>query len=461
MFARHLASCGFGLKQQLQEARMDHATLRAAIVDYFRTQLDEAKARRASLGPFTPEERQQVENGIDLLEEDNADYWRLLGRENAETELGRFFQVSGLSRDEYWPHAMRVLDEIRKGKIGAAKEIMAFAGELDAYDFSGAQSAAAGAAGAVFGREPATSPEPSHRVAQAISGPLLSELFAQRKVEAEKSNEWSPKLREDYQSWTELFIEVIGDRPILEYKKPDARKFKDILMQLPSNRGKHAQTKGLSPLEAIEVAKTHGLDTLSPSTVNKGLARMQATWNWADKQLDEEVTDIFGPMKLAGNGNARAEADPFPGYWNNPEQSKELFVGDHLRLGDLGRVDDFGYLYLSDRVKFRMKSGGYNVYPTEIENVLADHDAVSEVCVFGVPDSRWGDRIEAVVTLREGAECSGDALKDFCRNKIANFKIPKNIEIWDDLPRGATGKILKRSVIDLMVERYAKLEASE
>lgn len=83
------------------------------------------------------------------------------------------------------------------------------------------------------------------------------------------------------------------------------------------------------------------------------------------------------------------------------------------------------------------------------------------MCVFGVPDSRWGDRIEAVVTLREGAECSGDALKDFCRNKIANFKIPKNIEIWDDLPRGATGKILKRSVIDLMVERYAKLEASE
>ncbi|GGO54868.1 Acyl-CoA synthetase (AMP-forming)/AMP-acid ligase II [Roseovarius pacificus] len=181
--------------------------------------------------------------------------------------------------------------------------------------------------------------------------------------------------------------------------------------------------------------------------------------SWVDVRIiDEDNRDV--PTGELGEVVIRSDI-AFPGYWNNPEQSKELFVGDYLRLGDLGRVDDFGYLYLSDRVKFRMKSGGYNVYPTEIENVLADHEAVSEVCVFGVPDSRWGDRIEAVVTLREGAECSGDALKDFCRNKIANFKIPKNIEIWDDLPRGATGKILKRSVIDLMVERYAKLEASE
>ncbi len=101
MLARHLASCGFALRQQLQEARMDHAALRAAITDYFRTQLGEAKARRASLGPYTTEQREQVQNNVALLEEGNGEYWRLVGRDCAEQELGRFFDVSGLSRDEY------------------------------------------------------------------------------------------------------------------------------------------------------------------------------------------------------------------------------------------------------------------------------------------------------------------------------------------------------------------------
>src|SRR6056297_403121 len=84
MLARHLASCGFALKRQPQEARMDHATLRAAVTDYFRTQLHEAKARRAFLGPYTPEEREEAGNTINLLKADNGDYWRLLGRDHAK-----------------------------------------------------------------------------------------------------------------------------------------------------------------------------------------------------------------------------------------------------------------------------------------------------------------------------------------------------------------------------------------
>jgi acyl-CoA synthetase (AMP-forming)/AMP-acid ligase II len=81
---------------------------------------------------------------------------------------------------------------------------------------------------------------------------------------------------------------------------------------------------------------------------------------------------------------------------------------------------------------------------------------VHEVSVFGVPDQLWGDRIEAVVTLKPGAATGAEALKEFCRDRIASFKIPKHIEIWDELPKGATGKILKRAVIDTMLARYAK-----
>ncbi|WP_166636173.1 DUF6538 domain-containing protein [Aliiroseovarius marinus] len=156
-----------------------------------------------------------------------------------------------------------------------------------------------------------TPPDATGSATADHSGPRLSVLFAEREEEAQRTGKWSPKLLDDYRQWTELFIELAGDRPILSYKKPDAREFKNVLMSLPSNRNKRRQTKGLSAMEAVEAGKAYDLPTLSVSTINKALGRLQATWEWASKQLDEEVLDIFGPMKLDTNGNARGEADPF------------------------------------------------------------------------------------------------------------------------------------------------------
>ena len=152
------------------------------------------------------------------------------------------------------------------------------------------------------------------------TGPRLGELFAQRKSEASRTNSWAPKLLDDYQAWMDLFITLKGDRPILSYNKSDARDFKKLLMGLPSNRSKLRQTKGLSALDAVKVAKAEGLPTLTVSTINKALTRMQATWRWADKQLDENIPDIFGPMKLAAANSARDEADPF-----SPDQLRLIF----------------------------------------------------------------------------------------------------------------------------------------
>jgi acyl-CoA synthetase (AMP-forming)/AMP-acid ligase II len=175
---------------------------------------------------------------------------------------------------------------------------------------------------------------------------------------------------------------------------------------------------------------------------------------WVDTRIiDEENKDV--PPGEIGELVVRSDV-MFPGYWRAPEKSQEIFFGEWLRTGDLARRDFEGYVYLADRVKFRIKSGGYNVFPTEIENVLAEHPAVHEVTVFGLPDKVWGDRIEAVISLKPGADASPQALKDFCKDKIASFKIPKHIEIWEELPKGATGKILKRAVIDIMAERHAK-----
>ncbi len=137
-----------------------------------------------------------------------------------------------------------------------------------------------------------------------------------------------------------------------------------------------------------------------------------------------------------------------PAYWNAPDKYAETVKDGWLHTGDMAQRDDEGYIYLGDRAKFRMKTGGYNVFPTEVENAVAEHPAVHEVCVVGLPDPSWGDRIHAVVVTNEGMSLTLDEMKAFCAERIATYKIPKSLDIWDEIPKGATGKILKRQVME-------------
>jgi len=172
--------------------------------------------------------------------------------------------------------------------------------------------------------------------------------------------------------------------------------------------------------------------------------------SWVDTRIvDDDNQDL--PIGEVGELLVRSDV-AFPGYWNAPEKTAEMFLEDWVRTGDLAKRDKDGYIFLSDRAKFRMKTGGYNVFPTEVENVLAEHPDVHEVSVFGVPDPVWGDRIEAVVTLKPNRSLDPEILREFCKDKIANFKIPKKIEVWPELPKGSTGKILKRAIIDLKIK---------
>ncbi|MGH3376187.1 MAG: class I adenylate-forming enzyme family protein [Actinoallomurus sp.] len=134
------------------------------------------------------------------------------------------------------------------------------------------------------------------------------------------------------------------------------------------------------------------------------------------------------------------------GYQNLPEETAAVLRGGWLRMGDLGRRDDRGFFYLVDRKKFMIVTGGYNVYPVVVENVLADHPAVREVAVIGVPDERWGESVCAVVV--SAAPVTAEELVAFCRPRLATFEVPKRIDFVDSLPRGATGKVLKRGLRD-------------
>ncbi|HJV87753.1 MAG TPA: long-chain-fatty-acid--CoA ligase [Noviherbaspirillum sp.] len=137
------------------------------------------------------------------------------------------------------------------------------------------------------------------------------------------------------------------------------------------------------------------------------------------------------------------------GYWRNPKATAEVFPhgrdehGGWLRTGDAGYVKD-GYLYIHDRIKDMIISGGENIYPAEVENALANHPAVAEYAVIGVPDERWGEAVKACVTLKAGMSATPQDIIDFTRERLAHYKCPKSVDIMDVLPRNPSGKVLKR-----------------
>ena len=135
------------------------------------------------------------------------------------------------------------------------------------------------------------------------------------------------------------------------------------------------------------------------------------------------------------------------GYWRNPEATAEVMRGDWYLTGDLGYRDEASYIYLVDRAKDMIVSGGENIYSTEVEDALGSHRAVEEVAVFGVPDPRWGETVYAVVFSR--TPTTADDLVEHCRGRIAGFKVPRCIELrTEPLPKSAAGKILKRELRD-------------
>ena len=141
------------------------------------------------------------------------------------------------------------------------------------------------------------------------------------------------------------------------------------------------------------------------------------------------------------------------GYLNLPAESLEALRGDGwLRTGDLGRMDERGYVFLGDRRKHMIVSGGFNVYPIVVENALAEHPAVREAAVVGVPHPEWGEAIVAAVSLFPGREASSEELIAHCRQRVSKFAVPKHIEIVPSLPRGSTDKLNKREVQRLLVE---------
>jgi long-chain acyl-CoA synthetase len=163
--------------------------------------------------------------------------------------------------------------------------------------------------------------------------------------------------------------------------------------------------------------------------------------------IDVQIVDEIGESVAAGaKGELVARgANVMRGYWNNPEETAHASRDGMFRTGDIGYQDSDGFFFILDRSKDMIVTGGENVYSGEVEAVIYEHPAVREASVFGIPDSQWGELVTALVVLKPGAVLSTDELTKYCRQFLANYKVPRHIEFSEvELPKSGSGKILKR-----------------
>jgi acyl-CoA synthetase (AMP-forming)/AMP-acid ligase II len=138
------------------------------------------------------------------------------------------------------------------------------------------------------------------------------------------------------------------------------------------------------------------------------------------------------------------------GYWRLPEKTAETIIDGWLHTGDVGLIDERGYLFLKDRIRDVIITGGFNIYPTDVENVLSQHQAVYECAVFGMPDEKWGEAVHAAVQLHPGAICEPEDLIAHVKTALGSVHAPKKIHFLDQLPRSSVGKVLKTAIRELL-----------
>jgi len=163
------------------------------------------------------------------------------------------------------------------------------------------------------------------------------------------------------------------------------------------------------------------------------------------KLVDDEGNEVSGDPDARGEIAIKGP-NVMKGYWNRPDATAEVMRGDWFLSGDIGTRDDEGYYFIVDRKKEMIIRGGYNVYPREIEEVLYEHPAVMEAAVIGVPDETHGEEIAAAIGFKPGESATEDEIQSFVKERVAAYKYPRHIWFVDELPKTATGKILKREI---------------
>ncbi|MFI4999063.1 MAG: fatty acid--CoA ligase [Reyranellales bacterium] len=193
---------------------------------------------------------------------------------------------------------------------------------------------------------------------------------------------------------------------------------------------------------------TGAITLLPPEDHDPADAGKLLSCGYAQKGVELRILGDNGEDLPAGSVGEIAVRSPqiMGGYWKLPEATTRAIQGDWFLTGDAGYLDDKGYLYIYDRVKDMIVSGGENIYPAEVESALFGHPGVADVAVIGVPDDRWGEAVKAIVVKKPGARVTPGELITWARERIAGYKLPKSVDFIEALPRNPTGKILKREL---------------
>ena len=193
---------------------------------------------------------------------------------------------------------------------------------------------------------------------------------------------------------------------------------------------------------------TGAITLLPPQDHDPNEARKLLSCGYAQEGVELRIVGDDGQDMAPGKVGEIAVRSPqvMAGYWKLPEATARAVQGDWFLTGDAGYLDEAGYLYIHDRVKDMIVSGGENIYPAEVESALFGHPAVADVAVIGVPDEQWGEAVKAVVVRKPDAQLTPGELIGWARERIAGYKLPKSVDFIDALPRNPTGKILKREL---------------
>jgi acyl-CoA synthetase (AMP-forming)/AMP-acid ligase II len=192
-------------------------------------------------------------------------------------------------------------------------------------------------------------------------------------------------------------------------------------------------------------------------TNERGLPRL-ASAGKPSRYVEVEIVDESRrplPAGEAGEIRTRGEHASL-GYWRQPEATAETFQDGWVYTGDVGYIDEDGYLFILDRRKDMIITGGFNVYPREVENVISTLRGVREVAVVGAPDPKWGELITAVISTEPGASLTADDVIAHCRASLGGYKVPKRVDFIDELPKSGAGKILKPVIKEQLWADHAR-----
>jgi fatty-acyl-CoA synthase len=216
----------------------------------------------------------------------------------------------------------------------------------------------------------------------------------------------------------------------------------------------------ISDMHARDVCVAYGMTETAPVSfltrpsddVDRRVSTVGTVMPHTEVKVIDPETGLVAPVGVAGEVCTRGYLVML-GYWDDPGATAEAIdVAGWMHTGDIGVLDDEGYLNIVGRIKDMVIRGGENLYPREIEELLFEHPAVASAQVIGVPDERMGEELMAWVVLRDGAEASAGEIRDFCLGRVAHFKVPRYVKFVDEFPLTVTGKVQKFKMRELAIE---------